>query len=154
RDGRIEFSWLYNLDLFDRCRMEQMADRYVRLLETVMSTPGEQLGRVKVLEKTEEHRMVQEWNQTERADAGVERIQQLFEEQAARRPDWPAVVCGERSVSYGELNREANRLGRYLREAGVRAEEVVGIYCRRSERMVTGMLATLKAGGAYVPLEV
>ena len=58
-----------------------------------------------------------------------------------------------RSVSYGELNAQANRLARHLRTLGVTAEQRVAICVERGVEMVVAMLATLKAGGAYVPLD-
>ena len=56
-------------------------------------------------------------------------------------------------LSYGELNRRANRLGHYLRKQGVGPEVRVGICVERSLEMVVGLLGILKAGGAYVPLD-
>jgi amino acid adenylation domain-containing protein len=56
-------------------------------------------------------------------------------------------------VTYDELNRRANRLGRHLVGLGVRAETPVGICLDRSIDMVVAVVAVLKAGGAYVPLD-
>ena len=42
-------------------------------------------------------------------------MHELFEEQVGRRPEAVAVVFEEESVSYGELDRRANRLAHYLR---------------------------------------
>ena len=64
------------------------------------------------------------------------------------------MVCEGEAISYGELNRRANQLGRYLRKKGVGAEVLVGIAMERSVEMVVGVLGILKAGGAYVPLDV
>ena len=64
------------------------------------------------------------------------------------------MVCEGEGISYGELNRRANQLGRYLRRKGVGPEVLVGIAMERSVEMVVGILGILKAGGAYVPLDV
>ncbi|MFD2837136.1 AMP-binding protein [Azotobacter vinelandii] len=56
-------------------------------------------------------------------------------------------------MSYGELNRRANRLAHRLRELGVGPDVLVGIAVERGFEMVVGLLAILKAGGAYVPLD-
>ena len=77
----------------------------------------------------------------------------LFEAQAARSPDAPAVVFEGVTTSYGDLNSEANRLARHLRTLGVGPDVLVGLCVERSVRMVVAILAVLKAGGAYVPLD-
>jgi non-ribosomal peptide synthetase component F len=64
-----------------------------------------------------------------------------------------ALVFAEEELTYGELNRRANRLARHLQTLGVGREVLVAICAERSPEMVVGMLAVLKAGGAYVPLE-
>src|SRR6185437_14372989 len=64
-----------------------------------------------------------------------------------------AVVFGEERLSYGELNRRANRLAHYLRELGVGLESRVGVCVERGLEMMVGVLGVLKAGGAYVPLD-
>ena len=63
-----------------------------------------------------------------------------------------AVVSDAGAVTYGVLNRRANRLARYLRRAGVTAETRVGICLTRGIETLVALLAVLKAGGAYVPL--
>src|SRR5579872_5832812 len=79
---------------------------------------------------------------------------ELIERQARKAPERIAVVCEGEGISYGELNRRANQLGRYLRKKGVGPEVLVGIAMERSVEMVVGILGILKAGGAYVPLDV
>ncbi len=80
-------------------------------------------------------------------------IHELFEAQAKRTPEATAVVFGDKSVSYGELNRRANRWAHCLRANGIRPEKRVGICTERSIDIVVALLAVLKAGGAYVPLD-
>ena len=54
-------------------------------------------------------------------------MHELIEEQVERNGEAEAVVCGGERLSYGELNRRANRVARYLREQGVRPETRVGL---------------------------
>ncbi len=64
-----------------------------------------------------------------------------------------AVAAGDRSLTYGALDRRAERLASALRAAGVGPEVLVGLCARRSPEMVVAILAVLKAGGAYLPLD-
>lgn len=80
-------------------------------------------------------------------------IHELFEGQALSTPNHTALVLGEKSLSYKELNGRANQLARKLREKGVQADGIVGIMVNRSFEMIIGILGVLKAGGAYLPID-
>ncbi|WP_275888285.1 non-ribosomal peptide synthetase [Nonomuraea lactucae] len=79
-------------------------------------------------------------------------VASLFEHQAAMRPAGVALVLGDRSLTYGELNAEANRLARRLR-AVVSPGDVVAVACGRSIAAIVGMLAAHKAGAAHLPID-
>ena len=71
----------------------------------------------------------------------------------ARDPQATALVFGEESLTYQELNARANRLAHHLIGLGVGPESLVGIALERSLEMVVALLGILKAGGAYLPLD-
>ncbi len=58
-----------------------------------------------------------------------------------------------KTLTYAELNRQANQTAHYLRSLGIREEDTVGICMERSLDMVSAMLAIQKAGAAYVPID-
>src|ERR1051325_10183917 len=80
-------------------------------------------------------------------------IQHLFEEQVERTPDARAIIYQGESISYRELNRQANLLAHYLRAKGVEPEVRVALMIERGIEMVVAIMGVLKAGGAYVPLD-
>jgi amino acid adenylation domain-containing protein len=80
-------------------------------------------------------------------------IHGLFEEHARRAPGALAVVFEDQQLSYGELDRQANQMARYLRSQGVGPNVLVAISVSRTPAMLVGLLGILKAGGAYVPLD-
>src|SRR5229473_291030 len=77
----------------------------------------------------------------------------LFENIVRENPDDIALVQGDIEVTYGELNKRANRLARRLRLAGVTLETLVPCCLPRSIEMIVAFLAVLKAGAAYVPID-
>jgi fengycin family lipopeptide synthetase D len=79
-------------------------------------------------------------------------LHHLFQEQAARTPANPAVKFKDQSLSYRELNENANRLARLLRKKGIGPDILVAIMVERSFAMMTGLMAILKSGGAYLPV--
>src|SRR5947207_8223344 len=130
--------------------MHRALESLVSALET---TPGAAACALEVLSEEERRRVVYEWNDT-RVEYGSEQcIHELFEEQVEKTPEGRAVVFEEACLTYGELNRRANRLGHYLRGLGVKPDVRVGICVERGLEMVVGLLGILKAGGAYVPLD-
>ncbi|OXM68383.1 amino acid adenylation domain-containing protein [Amycolatopsis vastitatis] len=77
----------------------------------------------------------------------------LFEAAAAAVPDRPAVAMGTTTLTYAELNTQANRLARRLVAHGVGPERLVALAMPRSIEFAVAMLAVHKAGGAYVPID-
>jgi amino acid adenylation domain-containing protein len=80
-------------------------------------------------------------------------LHRLFEAQAKRTPEAPALVFEEGRLTYAELDRRANRVAHYLARQGVGPDVTVGLHVERSLEMIVGMLGILKAGGAYVPID-
>ena len=80
-------------------------------------------------------------------------VGQLFEAQVRRTPGRIAVSDGQRTLTYQELNRRANRWAAELHGRGVGREQRVGLLADRTLEAVVACLAVVKAGAAFVPLE-
>ncbi len=76
-----------------------------------------------------------------------------FEQQAAANPDALAVVCGQESLTFTQLNERANRLARRLIAEGVQPGDFVAVWAVRSIDTIVHLFAAVKAGGAYLPLD-
>ena len=77
----------------------------------------------------------------------------LFEVQAESSPDAIALIHHDQQITYRDLNTRADQIAHYLRELGVKTEDLVGICMERSADMVAAMIGVWKAGSAYVPLD-
>src|SRR5580692_5141489 len=104
------------------------------------------------LTPAERRRVLKDWNDTARVIPEVT-LPELFEAQAARTPDVPAVIFEGAQVSYAELNARANRLARYLVSLGAGPERLVAVAMPRSPDLIVAVLAVLKSGAAYVPVD-
>ncbi|KAG0189483.1 hypothetical protein DFQ28_003372, partial [Apophysomyces sp. BC1034] len=127
--------------------------RFIRFLEVLAADATQPIGSVELLDAEERHRLLVEWNATQQAYPAHRCIHQLFEAQVARTPEATALVYEDQTLSYAQLNAQANRLAHRLIELGVQPDTRVAICVERSPAMVVGLLAILKAGGAYVPLD-
>ena len=117
------------------------------------SRPVELDPALPIMTPAERSRLLCEFNDTAVEYPAERLIHQLFEDQAQRTPGRVAVTCGNRQVTYSQLNQRANRVARALLACGLQPDQRVGLFIDRSIESVLGMLAILKAGGAYVPLD-
>jgi len=146
--GRLE----YNTDLFDARTAQRLVDSYTRVLETLAADPDCVLANL-VLTGEDERAQLAHWSRNLPHRAYDEPVHRLIAKQARRTPDAVALVFGEVSLNYAQLEARANRLAHRLIAMGVRPDTQVGIAAERSVEMVVGLLAILKAGGAYLPID-
>ncbi|WP_196296886.1 AMP-binding protein, partial [Xanthomonas albilineans] len=123
------------------------------LVDALVHAPETGVRDLDVLPEAERQQVLTQWNATAVDYPRDACVHELFEAQVARDPSAIALVQGEVSLTYGELNARANRLAHYLCALGLRPDNRVAICVRRSVEMVVALLAVLKAGGAYVPLD-
>ncbi|WP_248752418.1 non-ribosomal peptide synthase/polyketide synthase [Pseudomonas sp. MWU15-20650] len=142
----------YATDLFDAATIERFAQHWQNLLQAVVSAPRSRLCELPMLGAQEQQVMLQDWNAPACA-AAPHAVHRLFEAQAEQHPERQALALDDQALSYGELNRQANRLAHYLLAEGVGPQGLVGIAVERSFAMVISVLAVLKTGAAYVPLD-
>ncbi|WP_301294624.1 amino acid adenylation domain-containing protein [Pseudomonas sp. S3E17] len=151
-DG-IWASLTYATDLFEAATVQRMAEHWQRVLRAVVGRAGTRIAQLGMLVDGEQRSLLQDWNRSTAAFEDVAGVHGLFQAQARQRPDAVALCLDDRSISYVELNRQANRLAHHLIGQGVGPEVLVGVAVERSFDMVVSLLAVLKAGGAYVPLD-
>ncbi|HEY0696937.1 MAG TPA: amino acid adenylation domain-containing protein, partial [Micromonospora sp.] len=77
----------------------------------------------------------------------------LVTRQVARTPRHPALIAGDTTLTYAELDTAADRLAEMLTDRGVGPERIVALLLPRSATAVVAVLAVLKAGGAYLPID-
>jgi amino acid adenylation domain-containing protein len=79
-------------------------------------------------------------------------VQHFLETSAGRYPDKVALVCGERGLTYSEIEAQANRLAHALRDAGVQRGDRVTILLENSAEAVVAIFAALKADAVFMVL--
>ncbi|MBV9775158.1 MAG: AMP-binding protein, partial [Gemmatimonadetes bacterium] len=150
---RIAGSVQYRTSLWERATIERLVQHLEAVLRGVAAEPGRRVSGIDLLGAAERWQVLHGWNATDAEYPLEGGVAALVEAQAARTPDAEAVVFLDRSLSYAELEREANRLAHHLRARGIGPDARVGLCVERSLEMVVGVLATIRAGGAYVPLD-
>jgi amino acid adenylation domain-containing protein len=143
----------YATDLFDRRTIERFSNHLKRVLAAVVEDSGQRIGSLSLMGEAEREQILVHWNATRSEFPPNQCIHELFEAQAKKTPDATAIVDGDRSLTYAEMNARANQLAHHLRSLGVHADTPVGLCMERSLHVVVGLIAILKAGGAYLPLD-
>ena len=150
----------YAASLFHESTVKRLGRHYVRILDAISTNPEIRIKDILLTDREEYDRVVFEWNRTYTPYPRDKTLVQLFEEQVSRTPDKTAAVFAERSLTFAELNREANRIAHAIRDeyakrenGGIKGDTIIGLYTDRSPLMVTGIYGILKSGGAYLPLD-
>jgi len=157
----------YCTGLFEERTIERFTRYFAGIVDIVTRNPGREISGIEIISEEEKKQLLIDFNNTGRPYPASKTIAELFEEEATRNADRPAVSIiktekyseekgGELRVplhfTYGQLNERADRLARVLRDKGVRPGVVVGVMVERSLEMIAALTAILKAGGAYLPM--
>ncbi|WP_197270633.1 non-ribosomal peptide synthase/polyketide synthase, partial [Paenibacillus alvei] len=143
----------YNKLALDQAGITALKGHLLHLLKQIATNPQTAVGQLELATEQEKTVILNEFNDTSVSYPRDKTIHHLFEERAEQQPDAIAAIFGNKQMTYRELNANANRMARQLRETGISTGDRVGISVERSLEMLVGLLAILKAGGAYVPID-
>lgn len=99
------------------------------------------------------HGAIATFNDTADASLLGHTLPSILEETARRHESKPALICDDESLSYGALNRGANRVARLLTERGIHPGDTVAVVLDRSVYLFLVLIAVVKSGAAYVPID-
>ncbi|RSM50664.1 non-ribosomal peptide synthetase [Amycolatopsis balhimycina DSM 5908] len=150
---RLRITVSYRPDRIDDATAAEVARQVVRVLERVVAEPSLPVGRLGVTSEPTRAAVVERWNSTGEAAAETS-VLELFRRQAGASPDAVAVVAGERTLSYADLDRESDRLAGHLAGIGVGRGDRVGVVMTRGADLFVALLGVWKAGAAQVPVNV
>jgi amino acid adenylation domain-containing protein len=151
----------YNSDLFERSTIERMAANFPVLVDNVIGNEDAPISKLNYISEEEYEKVLRAFNDNRYEFPGLS-LRESVEEQAACIPGKIAVVgtapkgsptaCP--TITYGELNRRANRLAHYLKEEyGLKANDVAGVSMDRSIDMIVVLVAVVKSGAGYLAVD-
>jgi tyrocidine synthetase-3 len=154
RRGRLYWRIEHCTRLFKPETIHRYAGHFKTIADAVMTDPEIKISDIDILSAEERNRILYTFNDTRRAYPHASTVHEIFSHRAADIPDHLALCLADKSLTYGELHNQSDRLALVLRGKGVGPETPVGLWLNRSIEMVLGVLGILKAGGAYVPIDV
>ena len=152
-NGKIVLNYDYLSDLFYAREIDFIHDHMIRLLWHALNNPARELSKIEMVSESEKRKVISKFNPVIAKYPEHATVSQLFEQQAAKSPDAVALKFGADTLTYGELNRRANRLARILQSKGIGPEIIVGLLLPRSLELLVAIIAVIKTGGAYLPIE-
>ncbi|MGB1060802.1 MAG: non-ribosomal peptide synthetase, partial [Ketobacter sp.] len=152
-NGQLKGDFEYRTDLFLGQTIGRMLGHFSRILAQLAENPEQGVDDVDYLPANEKQQLLQQWHCTvtsyERDSDVLDVFQQVCEEHAQR----VAVVSGEISLTYAQLNNMSGHVAHALQEKGIRPGDRVGLCADRSAETIAAILGIMKAGAAYVPLD-
>ncbi|MGK8485768.1 amino acid adenylation domain-containing protein [Nocardia asiatica] len=142
----------YATDLFDESTVRNFASRFRRVLAAVAADATAVVGDIDLLAPGERDQVLSAWN-AQGAWVPAATLPDVIAEQAWLRPDAVAIRFGECSLTFGELQRRANRVARALIAQGAGPESLVAVAVPRTEELPVALLGVLTAGAAYLPID-
>ena len=143
----------YRTDYLDGAEAAALVERMQGLLRQLAEEEDRTISRYQLPTDQEIDRLLGDLSGSQSPLRTDVYLHQFFEEQAARSPDAIAVVCGNQSMTYLELDARADRVARWLEGQGVGPEQFVGVCHSRTPDMLVAIVGILKSGAAYVPID-
>ncbi|MGI9317370.1 MAG: amino acid adenylation domain-containing protein, partial [bacterium] len=144
---------IYDQSVFERKQINRILEQLKRVLSGFSENPDSPLRSVPFISTEESNALLYKWNDTIKEIETDYFIDQLILEQAKSQPNATALVCGEDSLSYGEMDRHSCLLMDHLLSRDIGPGDIVGICLPRGVNTVVWMLAVLRSGAAYLMLD-
>lgn len=158
-DGKINVSFEYATKLFTKEFINDFADCYLNILNTILTKPDKHLTDVKLLSDEKENELLNKINNTYLEVPKDKRIIDLFEEEVEKHPEKTAIIFHDESYTYKELAEKVNSLANHIKSLPIYEEilktdtKAIGIMMNRRAELLISMLAILKVGCCYLPID-
>ena len=152
-EGIFRIHYDYLLDRFTEKEIETLHCHLMNLLFGSIEEPSRKIGELTLLSPEERQRLLYHFNDTAIDYPKDKCVHQLFEERVSKTPEKIAVIACDRTMSYAELNEEANRIAHGLIEQGVKRGDIVAFCLPRRSFLISAILGILKAGAGYLPID-
>ena len=144
----LEVDIQYNIDLFDSSTIDLET-----FLTRAIEAPDQKIAAISLLTAAQERQLLVDWNQTQADYPRDVPLAALVEAQVKRTPQAVAITCGDKQLTFAELNERANQLAHHLLRHGAGPDQLVGVCLSRSLDTIVALLAIIKTGGAYLPID-
>jgi len=150
----IDFNVNYNVDIYEAETIERLISHFKQLAKAILLNPNTKIKQYCYLSEDEKKDLLHVKNGIITKYPKESSVVTLFKEQVASTPNAKALIFGNTTYTYKELDELSNRLSQYIRkEFEFQKEDLIGVKLQKSEWMIVSLLSILKLGAAYVPID-
>ena len=149
----INLDWIYDISIFNKEKIARISSALICLLKSIAQGENFTLKQAPVLTRSDLTYLTESVNRLEEPYTNESCIHECIEAQVEKSPQEVAIINGEQTFTYQEVNEQANYLANQLLNNGAKAGDYIGLSAERTPEMVIAILGILKAGCAYVPLD-
>lgn len=153
-EGIYKIHYDYQTEKFSEHEIEMLHAHIMNLLFSGIADNGKKLFELNILTLEERQKLLYDFNDTTVDYPRDKCVHTLFEKQVAKTPDKVAVIACDKTLTYRELNEEANKIAHSLIEKGVGIGDIVAFALPRKSYLIATMLGILKSGAAYLPIDL
>jgi len=151
--SEIEIEIVFNSNIYEQNTISRISNHFISYTETLLQFKDIAFMDLPLIDEGERKLIIEKFNNKRIEPPKNKTIHQLFEEQVSSSPYSIALVLGDESITYDELNKKANQLANFLLNNKIKQNEIVGLLTERSIETIIGFLAILKAGGCALPID-
>ena len=150
---RLHVTFYFNSSHYSYQQIERLFEQLRTLALAIESSPRAKIRDLDLLPKPERALLATFTN--DRIDrAGPKTISASVAQHIQATPDAPAIIVGDKVLTYEQLDRRVAQLGRVLcKEFGLAAGMRVAVAVERGPETPIAWLAIMRAGGVYVPID-
>lgn len=152
--GSINIAYDYKLSKYTENDINRIHDRIIYMISQILKHSDLYLKDISITTPEELEDILSLSDKSECYYPSDKTISQLFEDQVKSTPNNIAIKYNNYSMTYDELNKRSNQVAYFLRNLGIKSNDVVAIRLNKSLEMVIGILGILKAGGCYLPIDL
>ncbi len=153
-EGKHNLKIRYRTAYFNENDIRIMLNSIVALVENALENPDKNICELEMVSSAEKQKILKDFNSTKVEYPRDKCLHELFEEQVERTPCKVALVATDKTVTYRELNEEANRIAHSLIAKGVGKGDIVGLMLPRKSYLLSALFGILKTGAAYLPIDM
>ena len=152
-EGIFRIHYDFQTEKFNEHEIERLHQHILNLLFDIIGDDSKKLFELNILTAEEKQNLLYIFNDTAVDYSRDKCVHQLFEEQVEKTPDKIAVIACDKTLTYAELNEQANRIAHSLIKQGVGVGDIVAFALPRKSHLISAMLGILKTGAAYLPID-
>ncbi len=153
-DSSMSIQLNYDGSVYDKELMPYLGKHLEKLIVEFCDYSDQKLDSFNYLTQEEENELLNTFNDTEVSYVKEKTFVDIFQEKVDQFPDNIAVISGDNTYTYKEVDLLSNRLAHYIKnELLISKGDIVGVKLDRSEWLMISALAIFKVGGVYFPID-